>query len=102
MSSNNANNNATEQTNQQGPPANAGIPKEVREKLQQTKRRDDGTIEVSGSSIDALSAQVDWQNLDPFQELILAALEELGLLDELARELYDGDGDGENPFRDGN
>jgi hypothetical protein len=83
-----------------GPPdhADTAIPPEVRQKLKQTKRKQDGTIEVGGSSIEELSDQIDWQNLDPFQELIVAALEELGLLDELAAELYDGDG--ENPFRD--
>lgn len=81
---------------QRGPPEHAGIPDEVRQKLKRTRRRQDGTIEVSGSSIKELSTQIDWQNLTPFQEYILAALEELGLLDEIAEEIYDGDG--ENPF----
>jgi hypothetical protein len=79
-----------------GPPAHAGIPDGVRQKLKHTKRKQDGTIEVSGSSLEDLSAQIDWNNLTPFQEYIIAVLEELGLLDELVREIYDGDG--ENPF----
>lgn len=79
-----------------GPPAHAGIPDEVRQKLKHTKRNQDGTIEVSGSSLQELSAQIDWQDLTPFQEFLLAALEELDLLDEVAEEVYDGDG--ENPF----
>lgn len=79
-----------------GPPAHAGIPDEVRQKLKHTRRTEDGAIEVSGSSLEELSTQIDWQNLTPFQEYILAALEELGLLDEIAEEIYDSDG--ENPF----
>ena len=80
----------------QGPPDHAGIPDDVRKKLKNTKRKQDGTIEVGDSNIQELSQQIDWQNLTPFQEFVLASLEELGMLDELVQEIYDGDG--ENPF----
>lgn len=92
MSNGKGNNN----NKQQGPPEHAGIPDEVRQRLKHTKRNQDGTIEVGDSSLQELSAQIDWQTLTPFQEFLLAALEELDLLDELAEEVYDSDG--ENPF----
>jgi S-adenosylmethionine:tRNA-ribosyltransferase-isomerase (queuine synthetase) len=75
-----------------------GIPEEVLQKLENTKRKEDGTISVGGNSIRELSDEIDWQDLTPFQEFVLASLKELSLLDELVREIYDGDG--ENPFNE--
>jgi hypothetical protein len=67
----------------QGPPEHAedrGPPEHVRERWQATKRTDDGTLVVGDDAFSEFTAQVDWDNLSPTEEYILAILDKQGLL----------------------
>ena len=68
---------------ERGPPDHVngrGPPEHVRERFRRAKRTDNG-IEVSDDSLKTLAEQVDWDNLSPFEEWVLALLNERGLLD---------------------
>lgn len=66
-----------------GPPENGrgrGPPPRVREKVEKARREDDGTISVSDGPLAELADRVDWDNLSPFEEYVLAVLDDEGLL----------------------
>lgn len=63
-----------------GPPAHAGPPDRVRERIAETRRNNDGDIVVSDHPLDELANNVDWDNLTPFEEYVLAVLNRNDLL----------------------
>jgi len=64
-----------------GPPSHAGPPDHVREKFKSVNRGEGGEIEVSDYPVDELANNVDWENLSPFEEYVLAVLDREGYLD---------------------
>jgi hypothetical protein len=56
-------------------------PENVRERWQRTKREPDGTISVGNNPIAEYAEQVDWDNLSPAEEYILAILDENDMLE---------------------
>jgi hypothetical protein len=64
-----------------GPPAHAGPPERVREKISGTRRNNDGAIEVGKDPLQKLADNVDWDNLSPFEEYVLAVLHREGLIE---------------------
>jgi hypothetical protein len=67
--------------NSGGPPSHAGPPERVREKIASTRRNNNGEIEVSDDPLDQLAKNVDWDNLTPFEEYVLAVMNRHGLLE---------------------
>jgi len=74
-----------------GPPEHAGPPddnpgrgppKHAQEKFKRAKRNDDGSITVGDDSLQELEQRIDWDNLSPFEEFVLAILDKHDLLDE--------------------
>ena len=62
-----------------GPPDHAngrGPPDHVRERWESVERDNDGRLSVS-DPIAELEDQVDWDNLTPIEELLLARIEQL-------------------------
>jgi len=57
-----------------------GPPENVRRKA--SRRREDGRIEVGADPLEEVAADVDWENLSPFEEWLVALLDEQGLLPE--------------------
>ena len=68
-----------------GPPSDIpgrGPPAHVQEKFKRSRRKQDGNIEISGDKLEQLASQIDWENLSPFEEWIVAVLNENDLLTE--------------------
>lgn len=63
-----------------GPPEHAGPPEDVEKKIGGVHRDSDGDIVVSDDPLNELANNVDWQNLSPFEEYVLAVLNRRGLL----------------------
>lgn len=66
----------------QGPPEDAGPPDHVRERFNRSKRSEGGSIEVSDARIEQLAEEINWENLSPFEEWVVAVLSREGLLDD--------------------
>lgn len=77
MSSNNSN-----RKNGRGNKKQRGVPERVRGKHNRARQREDGTIEVGDDPIAELAEQVDWDNLSPFEEWMVAVMEENDLVQE--------------------
>lgn len=66
-----------------GPPEDVpgrGPPKRVRERFKRATRDDDGTISVGDEPLQQLADRVDWDNLSPLEQYVLAVLDDEGLL----------------------
>jgi len=69
---------------QPGPPSDVpgrGPPERVREKFRRTKWDADGNITVGDEPVAELAQRVDWDNLSPFGEWVMAVLADNGLVD---------------------
>jgi len=76
----NPNSNNNGKTPSRRRPDHARPLERVREKVREARRQQDGDIAVGDDPIDELVAQIDWDNLSPFERYVLAILDREGLI----------------------